>query len=114
MGLYHIVTIGNDSLEINKDRRDEVEKELGKAIFTLCADPQYGYLRPPKIEKVTSASVLNCGSAVHHCAELHSTEYEAMVFSRCSLRSVKDLNGEERSELIAYIQNLPPTLESNF
>ena len=106
MGLHHIVSVANDALEMNKDRRAEIESALGKAIFTVCADPQFGHLGTPTLERVTRANVLNYGSAVRHAAELHHTDYEVLVFSGGHLRPLRELKGEELSEFTEYVRRI--------
>lgn len=103
MGMHHLISVWDDALQLNKERRLELESAIGKAVFTLCAEPQFGHLRGPELERVTSADILNAGAAIRHAAEVHHTELAVMVWSRGSLVRLDALSAEDFNEARAQV-----------
>ncbi len=104
MGIYHVLSISDDSLRLLPDDREHIEMAVGKAIYTLCVAPQYGHLNGPALERVTSASVLNAGAAVRHAGEYHHTSFEPIVWNRGWCSKPEDLTNEELENAIALLQ----------
>ena len=106
MGMHHLLSVNDDTLELNKERRSELEVAIGKAIFTLCVDPQFGYLRGPKLERVTSVDILNAGGAVRYAGEVHHTELKVIVWSGGCLTQLDKLSAEELQEVSVQVSQV--------
>lgn len=105
MGFYHILSVSDDALRLMPSDRQQVEQAVGGAIYTLCVDPQFRYLGRTELERVTSASVLNTGSAVRHAGEYHHTALEVLVWNRGWCSKPADLTIEELENAIALLQH---------
>ncbi len=104
MGIYHVVSVAEDVISMNRARQPELEAALGKAVRTICCEPQYEYLDGPRPQRITSADVLNCGAAVRHAGELHHSEFEVFVFSRGHLRPLRMLKPHELEEFMEFVR----------
>ena len=104
MGTYHVLSISDDSLRQMSKDREQVEMAVGKAIYSLCADPQYGHVNGPTLERVTSAPVLNAGSAIRHAGEYHDTSFEAIVWNRGWCSKPESLTNDELEVALALMQ----------
>jgi hypothetical protein len=106
MGYHHLLIVSDDALQLNKERRTEVEAAVGKAIFTLCADPELAHLRGPKLERVTSASILNFGGAVSYKGELHHNEHEVLIWTGAVVKRLHELTTTECAELLSRVREV--------
>src|SRR5262245_33182190 len=104
MGYHHLLRISNDALQLNKERRAEVESAVGKGVFTLCVDPQLGHLRGPQLERATSADILNAGSALSYEGEFHHTEPEVLVWTGAGIKRLNQLTPSEVAEVLSKVR----------
>lgn len=104
MGIYHVLCVSDDSLRLMSSDREEVESAVGKAVYTLCVDPQFGHLNGPHLERVPSASVLNAGSAIRHAGEYHNTELDVIIWNRGWCSKPGALTNDELDKALAVLQ----------
>jgi len=91
MGMTHVVCINETALDTNKDKPEELKQALGQAIWTLCMDQPFAHF-PDGVQRIGSASVLNCGNAVRHVDEVHGADEKVFVWDGGFLKPLDDLS----------------------
>ena len=104
MGIYHVLSISDDLLRLNTHNQSEIEAAVGKAIYTLCINPEYGYLNGPDLDRVTSSAVLNRGAAINYAGEYHHTAFEPIIWNRGWCNNLADLSDNELEYVFALLE----------
>jgi hypothetical protein len=107
MGMHHILSINDDALSLNKEKKTELAQATGDAVVKLCIDPQFGHLNGPELERVKSENILNCGNAARYADEVHYTETAIFVWCQGILRPLRELAPEELDEARKLINSTP-------
>lgn len=93
MGYSHILYLRDDAIGdlMHRDKsRDELALEVGKAILTLCSEPNM-VPAPGGDRRATSEAVFNYGGAVVWVADRHSSQEDLFVWANNALQEVDRL-----------------------
>lgn len=95
MGHYHILSVSEDALMLNRERVTELEAAFGSAIVSLCGGTPIVNMSGPNPVVVESRDVLNCGNAVHRAGDVHATDTALFAWSQAKLKPLRDMSLEE-------------------
>lgn len=109
MGHYHILSVSEDALVLNRKRGKELEAALGSAIVSLCVGTPTFDTSSQDPVIVESRDVLNSGNAVCRAGDVHNTDTTLFAWSKVKLKALRDMSLEElvRAEemVVAAIKN---------
>lgn len=100
MGQHHIFSISEDAINLNKERKDDLEIAIGKAVTSLCGNrPIVSVTSGPDPVVVESRDILNCGNTIRRAGDVHYTETAVFVWSGARLKRLQELEPHELEEV---------------